>query len=260
MRVAPHLPPAASTTPELRTPHPVPGTSHRARRQAPGTSHLARRQAPGTKHPLAPVLVLSLVLAALAGAEVIDRVVATVGSRTITLSDVRAAVSLGFVSGADATEPARETIDAVVDRQLVWLEVERFGPGAPQEAAVDARVASITDRLSENELQKVMARAGLDVPRLRALVREQLQIERYLADRFGAAAQPTEEEVRLYFRDHPSEFVKDGTVLPFEEAEPLARTKLSDVRRRELIDSWIAGLRRRTPIVIREAPPETDPR
>ena len=255
MRVAPHLPPAASTTPGLRTPRPMPGTSHRTRHQAPSTKH----PAPRTRPPSALVLALSLVLPALAGAEVIDRVVATVGSRAITLSDVRAAVSLGFVSGADTTEPAWDTIDAVVDRQLVWLEVERFGPGAPQESAVDARVAGITDRLGENELQKVMARAGLDMPRLRALVREQLQIERYLADRFGAAAQPTEEEVRLYFRDHPSEFVKDGTVLPFEQAEPLARTRLSDLRRRDLVDTWIAGLRRRTPIVIRVAPPETSP-
>ena len=205
------------------------------------------------------LLAVALATPVLASADVIDRVVATVGTRTITLSDVRAAVALGIVPGGAAPEsadPAPATVDALVDRELVWIEVDRFSPGAPAESAVDDRLAAISDRLGEGELEKVMARAGLDRPALRALVREQLQIEGYLADRFGAAAQPTEEEVRVYFRDHAEQFVKNGAAMSFDEAEPLARAALSDARRRELIDSWIAGLRRRTPVVIRTAPPE----
>jgi hypothetical protein len=209
------------------------------------------------------LLVLLLCFTSLVSADIIDRVVASVGTRTITLSDVRAAVALGIVpggAGPTSADPAPATIDAIVDRELMSIEVERFSPGAPAEPAIDERLAEIAGRLGEGELERVMARAGLDQPALRALVREQLQIERYLSDRFGAAAQPTEEEVRVYFRDHAEQFVKNGTVMSFDEAEPLARTALSDVRRRELIDSWIAALRRRTPVVIRMAPPEAVPR
>lgn len=224
---------------------------------------MARHQARGTRtrhHRVLSLLLPLLFVFPLAAVEIIDRVVATLASRAITLSDVRAAVSLGLVPGPATAEPSLATVEAVVDRELVLLEVERFGPGAPDESAVDQRVSEITNRLGESELEMVMARAGLDVPRLRALVREQLQIERYLADRFGAAAQPTDEEVRAYFRDHAERFVKDGSVMSFDEAAPLARAALSDARRRELIDSWIAGLRRRTPAVIRMAPPQSAPR
>jgi hypothetical protein len=206
------------------------------------------------------MLVLVLALPILAGAEIIDRVVATVGTRAITLSDVRAAVSLGFTTGTAGVDPDPATIDALVDRELVLREVDRYGPGAPEKSAIDERLSAITDRLGQDELDKVMARAGLDAPRLRALVGEQLQIEHYLADRFGAAAQPTDEEVRAYYRDHADRFVRNGALLSFDAAGPLARAALADARRRELIDSWIADLRRRTPVVIRMAPPEDTPR
>ena len=206
----------------------------------------------GGRIALAIVLAASPLAPRLADAEVIDRVVATVGSRTITLSDVRAAVSLGLVAGAPAADPAGQAVvNAVVDRELVALEVERYGSGGTPEAAVDDRIAAISDRLGEGELARVMARAGLDPPRLRALVREQLQIERYLAERFGPAAQPTDDEVRRYFLERSAEFVRNGAPMSFEAAEPAAREALAAQRRQQLTADWIAGLRRRATVVIR---------
>lgn len=213
---------------------------------------MARVAVAGGRIALAIVLMASPLTPGLAGAEVIDRVVATVGSRTITWSDVRAAVSLGLVAGAPTADPGGQAaVDAVVNRELVALEVERYGPGGTPEAAVDDRLAAISDRLGEGELARVMARAGLDPPRLRALVREQLQIERYVAERFGAAAQPTDDEVRRYFLERAAEFVLDGVPMSFEAAEPAAREALTAERRQRLVDDWVAGLRRRATVVIR---------
>lgn len=178
----------------------------------------------------------------------IDRVVATVGDRAITQSDLRAAVDLGLVARPDGPDGDAAALQALIDRTLVEQEVARYGPGTPDERLVEQRLEAIEARLGRDGLTAVMARSGLDEPRLRAIVRGEIEIERYLADRFGAAAQPTDDEVRQYYRDHQEEFTRDGQVVPFEEAEALARATLSERRRRRLIDGWVEGLRRRAAI------------
>lgn len=196
------------------------------------------------------VILCSLALAASlapADSEVIDRLVAVVGSRGITLSDLRAAAQLGFVTAATSDADA---VRALVDRTLMLQEVERYGPGAPDQATLARRMSEIETRLGPDGVAAVMARAGLDRPRLEALVREDLELTRYLADRFGAAAQPTDDEVQRYYREHPEEFWRDGRVLPFSDAESAARTALSARRRAQLIDTWIKGLRRRADVRI----------
>jgi hypothetical protein len=183
-----------------------------------------------------------------AGTEVIDRVVAMIGDRAITASDLRAAIDLGLVTrptGPDADAVALRTL---IDRTLVEQEVARYGPGAPDESLVRQRLAQIEERLGPGGLTAVMARSGLDEPRLRAIVRADIEIERYLADRFGAAAQPTDDEVLQYYREHQEEFERDGQVVAFAEAEASARAALSERRRQRLIDDWIEGLRRREAI------------
>lgn len=197
-------------------------------------------------------LVVVLVCAATSRAEVIDRVVATVGARTVTLSDVRAAIALGLVRG-DAGEPGEPVVRAVTDRVLMALEVDRYGGSLPDEAAVTRRVDDLTTRLGEKGLADVMVRVGLDEPRLRALLREELAIERYVDDRFGGAAQPTEDDVREYYVAHQQEFVRDGAPIPFVDAESAARAALVAERTRALVEEWVGNLRRRTPVDIKPA-------
>jgi hypothetical protein len=196
---------------------------------------------------------IAMLLGTAAGhAEVIDRVIAMVGDRAITLSDLRAAVELGLVDRRAGQEGDAAALRDLIDRTIVVQEVARYGPGAAAEAEVARRVNEISNRLGEKELEAVMARCGLDEPRLRALIRDEIAIERYLDDRFGAAAQPTDDEVQRYYREHPEAFTRDGRLLPFPEAEEEARATLTAQRRRRLIEDWIAGLRRRTDITILE--------
>lgn len=200
---------------------------------------------------LAAVLAV-VVCTATVRAEIIDRVVATVGARTVTLSDVRAAIALGLVRG-DAAEPGEPVVRAVTDRVLMALEVDRYGGSLPDEAAVTRRVDDLTARLGEKGLADVMVRVGMDEPRLRALLREELAIERYVDDRFGGAAQPTEDDVREYYVAHQQAFVRDGAPIPFVEAESAARAALVAERTRALVAEWVGSLRRRTPVDVKPA-------
>jgi hypothetical protein len=96
-----------------------------------------------------------------------------------------------------------------------------------------------------------MEETGLDEVRIREMGRDTLRIQAYLNQRFGTAAQLTEEEVLQYYRIHPDEFTRDGRLIPFGEAEPSARQRAAAERRSLAIAQWLRDLRVRAEISIR---------
>ena len=176
------------------------------------------------------------------GAEVVDRVMAVVGSAVVTLSDVRAADAFGLASGAT---PA-EVLDALVDRELMLGEVDRYAAPDADAAVLDRRLARIQARFPSRVLfEQALARTAMTEARLRAVVSENLRIETYVEQRFGSAAQPTPDEVSRYYREHPAEFTRAGRLAPFDEVQPAVQQKLAADRRRELVNDWLERLRRR---------------
>ena len=177
----------------------------------------------------------------------VERTVAIVGGAAITLSDVRTALALGLVetSGADAE---REAITRLVDRALILQEVSRFAPAEPPSTAVDAQLAALTTRAgSRQALDAILARGGFSAGRLAAWVRDDLRIAAYLDQRFASAGTPGEAEVADYARAHAADLAAAGVAA--DQTIRVARERLQDERRRELIADWLAELRRRTPVV-----------
>ncbi len=130
-------------------------------------------------------------------AEVIDRVLAILPGQIITLSDVEAALDLGLVEAPAGAERVAGGLSAVIDRVLMLNEVRRVAPPEPSRAAVDERVARIRQRFSTPaELSRVMAARGLDETVVRLFAADDLRLASYLDERFSAAAQPTDEEIR----------------------------------------------------------------
>jgi hypothetical protein len=151
-------------------------------------------------------------------AEVIDRVLAVVGGRPIMLSDVTAALDLGFVEAPETGDRIRVVLAKLIDRELQLAEVDRYAPAEPSAADIDREMQNIQSRFaSVDVLEAVLARSGLGSAELRQTVREDLIIRAYLDQRFA-----TRQE-----------------------------------RREEVIEQWIAGLRRRADIVDLYARPPT---
>lgn len=210
------------------------------------------------RHPLRPcALVWTLALsawpgAAVARAQVIDRVLAVVDRQVVTRSDVRAALDLGLVAATDEAAAAA----SLVDRALVLAEVARYAPPEPAAGAIDEQVAGIRARLGAQAFEAALRRSGLDVPRLRTLVRQDLLIQSYLSQRFSVTAMPTDEQVEEYYRERRRTFVDGaGVELDMAAALPIARERLTAERRARLIAEWIADLRRRAQIEIRPIRP-----
>ncbi len=113
---------------------------------------------------------------------------------------------------------------------------------------VDRRIAEIRSAFATPaEFARAMARTAMSDERLRSMVADNLRIDAYVEQRFGAAAQPTAEEVQRYYREHPGEFTKDGRLAPFESVQQQAQQKASVERRHALIADWIDRLHRRQP-------------
>ena len=181
--------------------------------------------------------------------ELLDRTLALVGGQPITLSDVRAALALGLVQGEPVANPVSSAALALVDRELILREVQRYAPPAPGEAAVEARLEDIRRRFPDaGALTRALDTHGFTEPRLRAWVRDDLRTEAYLSQRFASASTPTEQELASAYARSRAEFDKAGQT--FEQATPILRERLIVTRRRELIADWISDLRRRTDVVI----------
>jgi hypothetical protein len=174
---------------------------------------------------------LLFALGSIAHAEIIDRVLAILPGQIITLSDVEAALELGLVEAPAGADRIAVGLSAVIDRVLMLNEVRRVSPPEPSAAAVDARVERIRQRFSTPaELSRVLAARGLDETVVRLYAADDLRLASYLEERFTAAAQPTEDEIR--------------------QAGESARQRLTDERRRTLIGAWTAELRRRADVTV----------
>jgi hypothetical protein len=186
------------------------------------------------------VFVVFVPVLALCAQQLLDRIVARVNGAAITLTDVNAAIALGLVDPSGA-------VDQLIDRQLVLGEVARFLPPEPPAAAVAVEAGSLMTNAG-SRLPEVMVSTGIDEARIREMARENLRIQAYLNQRFGVTPQLTEEEVAQYYRIRPEEFTRGGALMPFTEAEPLARERAAAERRALTVSNWMRDLRGRAEI------------
>jgi hypothetical protein len=187
-------------------------------------------------------------IASVSAQQLLDRVLARVGSTPITMTDVRAAMGLGIVDTPPGGD-MQQALGQLIGRRLVLVEVQRFPPAEPPKAAVDAELAAITTKVGA-ALTPLMQSTGLDAVGLREIARENLRIRGYLDQRFGTTVQVSDEEVDQYYRTHRDEFLRNGELMPFEEAEPLARGRASAARRQAAINQWMTDLRTRSDVAL----------
>src|SRR5205807_1351440 len=110
------------------------------------------------------VIVGLAVAAAVPRAETIDRVLAVVAGQPITLSDVTAARDLGLepITVGSNGDPIRGVLNALIDRELILAEVERYAPGEPSTGEIDRLVAQARSRFPTAEtFAAALARTGM---------------------------------------------------------------------------------------------------
>ena len=179
-------------------------------------------------------------------AEIIDRILAVVDAQIITLSDVRAALRFGIVPEDVSTDPTGAVLQRLIDRRLMLIEVDRYAPPEPSEAAVNASLAAVERRFKDAlGLEIALNQSALTREELRRQLRDTLRIESYLQQRFSTSVQVSDDEVVRYYREHSEEFTRDGQLRPFEEVRDAVRTRVIENQRAAFVTQWIEGLRKR---------------
>ena len=122
--------------------------------------------------------------------DVIDRIMAVVGGRPITLSDVSAARQFGLVQVPPGTaDPIAYTLERLIDRTLIVAEVERFQPPEPDPSEITIRIDERERQAgSAAAFEKALAIVGMTREQFRRHIRDDLRITTYLNQRFGAIA------------------------------------------------------------------------
>ncbi len=173
--------------------------------------------------------------------QLLDRVLARIGTEAITQTDVEALVEFGLIEARSPTVPA--AVQQAIDRQLILKEVARFPSAGPPAADVEQQLAAMKARVGDR-LGQMLQITGLDEDRLRGLARDTLRIRMYLQQRFGIANQVGEDEARKYFEAHREEFTRNGMPLTFEEAAAEARQRAAATRVQGAVSAVAAGFAR----------------
>ena len=220
------------------------------------------RRIPAWRHTAwlawAAVAAIGAGIVPLGAQQLLDRVVARVSGQVLTLTDVRAALALGVVEVVDGADE-REAIGPLVDRLLILAEVARFAPPEPTVDAIAQETAALIAHVGSG-LNAMMSATGVDDATIRGIARDTLRIEAYLDQRFGTAEQLSETDVARYYQIHPDEFTRDGTLMPFTDAEPLARARAGSERRTSIVTQWTSDLRARGDVtVMLPTPPPVAP-
>lgn len=134
-------------------------------------------------------------------AQILDRVLAVVSGQVILASDVRAFLELGLhergLWAIQEQDPgAREgaALNRLIARRLALDEVDRYRQESPPPALVERDLTAVRARLGDGgAFDAVLVAAGLDLEDLRQILRDDIRIQAYVAQRLGGRAAVVED-------------------------------------------------------------------
>ena len=176
-------------------------------------------------------------------AEVIDRIVAVVEGRIITLSDLRVEREIRAILGEEATPDDATLRKLLVDSYLIEQEIADYPNTEVTDAEVDEYVA------------RVIQRPGPASNAPRDAVRRRIRIQKFFDIRFRQSIRPTEDEIRRYYEDV---FVPEARNRGLQSIPLLTDPAVANAIRENVIQEnldenvevWLEAVRRRSNVEI----------
>lgn len=197
------------------------------------------------------------------GAEVIDRIAATVNDTAIPESEVRRATVVSGLSpdpGETAEAFRMRILDALIEEHLQYEDAARFGPAPPDAPEIQKAMTSLRDRIKAEgkDPDAEFARAGMTVDEVRASIDRQLVIARYLRERFAPIAYADEEQARAEYEKRyvPEQKAAGEPVQPFDAVAEEMRRRTSVRMFDEEVARWLKELRQKARVSIYRIPVE----
>ena len=181
-------------------------------------------------------------------ARVIDRTVALVEGRVITLSelDFEARVELiqrGGIASADAAlddEALGSALQLSIAEWLENIEADKLQAFPVEEGEVEAALRQFRSRFdSELDFSRFLQRHEADLQQLSSLLARQLRAQKVLDSKVRLRARASDAEVRRYYEEHRAELGPS-----FEKVREQIQEKLFREHYQELANGEVRQLRR----------------
>ncbi len=179
----------------------------------------------------------------------LDRLLAVVNGRVVTLGDLELARDLNavlmFGRGAPPSS-AREELERLVDQELLRQELERFGVGEAESGYVQARLDELRKGYAEiGGLPVLLRRLGLQESELLAYLHLQAKLLRFIDLRFKPFVAAGDDEVAYYYRDVFARRLRDaGLAVPsLADAADKIRSILIEEKVNAALDEWLRNAR-----------------
>ena len=206
-----------------------------------------------------PLLILLLWWAPARGV-VIDRIAVIVDRHVIKTSDIeRDLHATGFLNRdrLDLSVTARrKAAERLIDQSVIREEMEKGAYSRSSAADVDGMLKRLLqDRFggSASRLKEELARYGLTEDQLRMQLQWQLDVLKFIDQRFRPGVLVTDEEVKSYYDQHVADLKRQfPQVKTYEGMQPKIRESLEGERLNQNFEQWLTQARKRDRIEYRE--------
>jgi hypothetical protein len=186
--------------------------------------------------------------------ETVNCIVAVVGSRVISLTDVRLAEAFDVFevgSEADAAKRRRLILDKIIDQKVVVdLARENIPVGADR---VEKAWMALLDRIGREEAKRRLDAFGAAPVDLLPFLEEKLLAEAIIDSRFSHSASVSLKEIETYYTETyaPARKATGLPVRPLVEVADEVESEIQRGKTAERAAQWIRSLRGQAEIEIR---------
>lgn len=189
-------------------------------------------------------------------AEIIDRIAVTVGKHAIKLSDIdrdlRVTEFLNRKPLSLNSNARRAAAERLIDQVLIRDEIEQARYARPADSDVETllnRIRQERFEASDARLQQELAAYGLTEDQLRQQLLWQLEVLRFIDQRFRSGVLVTDDDVRSYYEQHRADLALENPQnASLEALEPKIRQSLEGERINQNFAQWLEEARQRNRI------------
>jgi len=193
--------------------------------------------------------------------KVVDYMVATVNGSLVTYSDLvwQLALQPNTLLDNPRREDLQRALETIIEQRLVFQDAEKLPHIHATDKEIEVAIAELLRLFpSQEEFRQRMARTGLTSERLREIVSERVEIEKYLDFRFRSFTVVAAKEINEYYRDtYVPQFRKrlPGAVVPkITDVRAQIEKQLIELRVGSDLQKYIDERRERAEIVILQQP------
>lgn len=220
---------------------------------------MAFRLASITVLPATLLATLTFTGASITQAQIIDRVVAIVGRRAVTASEIdlelRIEALLKNESASVSNAKRRQTLERLIDRRLVEQEMAPTNFLLVRDNEVDAHIEYWRQErfIAEGDLGRALVAYRVERDELREYWRQQLNLLRFTDFRFKTGLDIGREDVERYYQDELTPTLREegaSAPPPLETVYDQIERILINRRVEPMVDVWLKEVRSRTRVVI----------